>query len=189
MSEAVTCSECGRAVQASTARRMKGLCILCRTKRGTSNPFSILYASLIERVHDSPGGFNALSEPEKLYYATALMQNEVHNGGFHQYFFNSSGSYYEYAQRGLTEFGATQTLELLRQAKQVVFPTVLVPTDTERRRDLLPFADPDAPVPEWSKKLDELDQPRYADPDGLNSGLERFARQNGLISAQDDQVS
>jgi hypothetical protein len=189
MSEEITCLECGRPIRAGTARRIKGLCISCRTKRSTSNPFSILFASLIERVHDSSGGFNALSEPEKLYYATALMRNEVHNGGFHQYFFNSSGSYYEYAQRGLTELAATQTLALLRQAKQVVFPTMLVPTDTERRRNLLPFADPDAPVPEWSKKLDELDQRLYTDPDGLNARLERFARQNALVSAKDEQVT
>ena len=67
------------------------------------------------------------------------------------------------------------------------FSTISVPTDTERRRDLLPFADPDAPVPEWSKKLDELDQRLYADPDGLNARLERFARQNALVSAKDDQ--
>lgn len=157
-------------------------------KRTRSSPFYLLYGSLINRVHNSPGGFNALSEAEKLYYATMLLRNEVGNGGFDQYFFNSSGSSYLYAEKGLIEIGATQTLELLRQAKNIVFPTAPVPTDTETRRNLLPSFDPDGPVPEWSTKLDHLDQRFYADPDGLTHRLEAFARKHGLVSTHDDQV-
>jgi len=102
--------------------------LLCHAKR---NPFFVLSNSLTERVWGSPGGFNALSDPEKLYYALDLFQGEVNNGGFHQFFFNSSGSYYELIESGLVTFDEPQALELLHQAKQVVFPETLVPADTE----------------------------------------------------------
>jgi len=155
-----------------------------KMKHTKTNPFYLLYNSLIERVQRSPGGFGGLSEPEKLYYAVALLRNEVNNGGFDQYFFNSSGSYYNYAEEGLVAIGATHTLELLRQAKEIVFPAISVPQDTQTRRELLPAIEPDTPSPEWSRKLDELDQRFYANSDNLTPRLEAFAREQGLISAQ-----
>jgi Domain of unknown function (DUF4375) len=86
----------------------------------------------------------------------------------------------------LLEVGATQTPELLRRAKDIVFPTTPVPAETETRRDQVPVADPDDPAPEWLQELDELDQRFYADADGLTPRLEAFARQHGLVSAPED---
>ncbi|HEV2732862.1 MAG TPA: DMP19 family protein [Terriglobales bacterium] len=154
-----------------------------KVKHTKTDPFYLLYNSLIERVHHSPGGFGGLSEPEKLYYAVALLRNEVYNGGFDQYFFNSSGSYYNHAEKGLLEIGAIQTLELLRQAKDIIFPAVSVPEDTQTRRELLSTIESDTPSPESSSKLDELDQRFYANSDNLTPRLEAFAREQGLIKA------
>lgn len=109
--------------------------------------------------------------------------------GFDQYFFNSSGSFYSYAEKGLMVLGDTQVLELLRQAKEIVLPGVPVPKDTAVRRGLLPVADPEAPEPEWVRLLNELDQRFYADPGDLTSRLEAFARERGLVSAQADADS
>lgn len=50
-------------------------------KRATKNPSHLLYSAMIERVHSSNGGFDSLSEAEKLYYAVALLRNEINNGG------------------------------------------------------------------------------------------------------------
>jgi hypothetical protein len=129
LEEKVACPECGALISASTARRMKGLCVLCKTKHKTTNPLSLLYLSLIQRVHDSPGGFAALGEAEKLFYALSLFRNEINNGGFEQFFRNSSGSYYQDIESGLARLDESQNLEPLRHAKQIVFPTVPVPAD------------------------------------------------------------
>jgi len=192
MTAQVACVECGKPVSARLARRMKGLCLTCsnrETHHTIKDPFYLFYNSLIERVHNSADGFDGLSDAERLYWSVALLRNEINNGGFHQYFFNSSGSYYEYAEKGLVRLGALQTLDLLRQAKEIVFTGVPVPVDTEIRRDLIPVVEPDSPTPEWARKLDELDQRFYADADNLTPRLEAFAREHRLVSDQGDSSS
>jgi len=174
--EKVSCAECGKPVSAKLARRREGLCLLCHAKR---NPFFVLGNSLTERVWGSPGGFNALSDPEKLYYALDLFQGEVNNGGFHQFFFNSSGSYYELIESGLVTFDEPQALELLHQAKQVVFPETLVPADTETRREQMRHCAP--------SQLDALDRRFYACADTLTTKLQAFARDRGLLPAVSDE--
>jgi hypothetical protein len=147
-------------------------------KRVRTDAFCQLYNSLIERVHHSPDGFDGLSEAEKLYFALALFRNEVNNGGFQQYFFNSSGYYYEHAEKGLATLGAVQTLELLRKAK--VSRDIRSP-GYEARRNLIPIAQPGS---EWERKLEELDKAFYADSEGLTQRLKGFAREQGLVSAR-----
>jgi hypothetical protein len=166
---------------------MKGLCVLCKTKHETTNPFSLLYLSLIQRVHNSPEGFAALSESEKLFYALSRFRNEINNGGFEQFFRNSSGSYYRDIESGLTLLDESQNLELLRHAKQIVFPIVPVPADTETRRRLLPeYSDPSGEEAEWVKKLDQLDRRFYSSPDTLSPKLKAFARERGLVPGESE---
>jgi len=178
LAEKVACLECGKPVSVSLASRGEGLCLGCRAKR---NPFFVLYSSLIGRVCHSPGGFDALSDDEKLYYALTLFQNEVNNGGFQQVFFNSSGSYYDLIENGLVRFNEPRTLELLHQAKHIVFPEIAVPVDTRTRRDLMP-----APAADLMNQLNELDQRFYRCPDSLSAKLKAFARQQGLVAAETD---
>ncbi len=64
-------------------------------EREISDPFRILWRELVRRVHQNELGFDGLSEPEKLYFSVGLLDGELYNGGFYQYFFNHSGSYYE----------------------------------------------------------------------------------------------
>jgi hypothetical protein len=71
------------------------------------------------------------------YFAVCCFDGELYNGGFDQFFANSSGSYYQHALVGLEELGAQQVVELLRRAKQVLFDFAEVPTDTGQRRMLL----------------------------------------------------
>lgn len=103
MAEKVACLECGKPVSASLASRREGLCLRCSAK---PQPVFALYSSPIERVCHSPSGFDTLSDAEKLYYALTLFQNEVNNGGFHQFFFNRSGSYYDLIENGLVRFNS-----------------------------------------------------------------------------------
>jgi hypothetical protein len=54
--------------------------------------------------------------PLKQYYAIHMMDAEICNGGFSQYFFNSSGNSWELAMSGLEGAGSTERLGLLKEA-------------------------------------------------------------------------
>ena len=187
---------CGALILPSTSVRTNGLCMPCST--GTraaidaarqqriaareyerTNPFRRLWLSLVSRINDSASAFEALSEAEKLSFALGLVELELYNGGFEQYFHNSSAAYFNEAVRGLERMGAVQTLSLLEEAKRVVFLQFPVPIDTAERRGRL-RARIDA-NPDVSRKLEELERQYCADPDGLSDRMERFARQSGLV--------
>ena len=200
MEEETKCSRCGALILSSTASKTDGLCMPCKggyretideSKRRAreereqmrNDPFRKLWVSLVERADGPAGGFDRLSETEKLYYAVGVLELEVYNGGFHQYFFNSSASSYSYAEKGLISLGAMQTLQLLREAKQILFPSMTVPVDTATRRRVIPLdAERNESIPDWSHRLDALDRRFYADSENLASRLKAFAREHGLVS-------
>jgi hypothetical protein len=78
-------------------------------------------------------------------------------------------------------FNEPRTLELLHQAKHIVFPEIAVPVDTRTRRDLMP-----APAADLMNQLNELDQRFYRCPDSLSAKLQAIAREQGLVSAETD---
>lgn len=56
------------------------------------------------------------TDEQRLYEAVFLLDAEVCNGGFSQYFFNSWGGDWQLAVRGLEAIGSTERLALTRQA-------------------------------------------------------------------------
>ena len=74
-----------------------------------------------------------------------------------------------------------RTLELLHQAKPIVFPEIAVQVDSRTRRDLMP-----APAADVMNKFNELDQRFYRCPDSLSAKLKAFAGEPGLVSAETD---
>jgi hypothetical protein len=127
-------------------------------------------------VHETPNGFESLSEVERQYFAVGLLDGEVYNGGFHQYFYNSSGDTYPEAIEGLETMGALQALELLRKAKQIVFGIAEPPKHTGPRRALLASVESTC-----EERLASLDRLFWKDPDSLSAKFERFAEERGLI--------
>lgn len=51
------------------------------------------------------------------------LEAEVNNGGFHQFFLNSSGELVPETLRALSDIGATRTKGLLEQAVAIAFPS------------------------------------------------------------------
>ena len=191
----VACKVCGALVLWDTAARNDGKCAPCHDgtreriesakkwhheerEREKTDPLRRLWRDLVHRAYETPNGFASFSEAERQYFAVGLLEGDVHNGGFDQYFYNSSGDYYRYAIEGLEAMGALQALELLRRAKQVLFGFEEPEPDTERRRVLL-RATVDA---SRSKRLASLDALFYEDPDSLGSKVEQFAKDRGLVS-------
>jgi hypothetical protein len=70
--------------------------------------------SVSERV--ARDGLSALTEPERFYRAIWLLEAEVANGGFEQFFFNCSAADVRDAIAGLRAIGAPQMAVLLSRA-------------------------------------------------------------------------
>ena len=191
MSEKVPCTECDAAILPSTAERTGGLCMPCKNgnrknierakefyKRerelDKTCPFRALWWEIVDKVYNQEGGFAKLTDDEKLYYAVNVLRGEVYNGGFNQYFDNSSGEYYRHAELGLIRLGATHSLSLLREAKVALFGSACVPKDRTER-----FAALEQHV--GQPNLDALDDEFYKDPDSLGEKLEGFAVATGLV--------
>ena len=199
MSEKVACSRCGGLILLSIAARTGGLYRPCKgghrdridddrrrareeREQIKSDPHRQLWLSLVKRVHHPSGPSDVLSHAETLYFAVSLLLGDVYNGGFHQYFFNDSGSYYALAEEGLIALGAFNTLALLHAAKEVVFPGDPVPTDVGTRRTIL-RAVLNASTSSLRQKgqLDALDKLFWADSEAIEDRLDIFARSQGLL--------
>src|SRR5450631_3372939 len=129
-------------------------------ERMLTDPYRKLWVSLVELVYHSPSAFDGLSHSQKLYFAVRLLEGDVNNGGFHQYFFNDAGSYYAYAEEGLIAVGAFQTLELLLEAKGVLFPSAPVPISIRR-----PSAKPNGTSRWRSRKRRTANEGRFNPPE------------------------
>jgi len=191
VSDKVPCKECNALVLPSTAERTGGLCMPC--KNGTRKsmeqakenaikereldktcPFRAYWRKLVDRVYDEKQGFTTLTEEEKLYYSVCVLIGEVYNGGFVQFFDNSSGAQYRYAELGLIRMEARASLKLLREAKNSLFGKQSVPTDQAQRWEIIRKLtdEPD---------LDSLDTEFYKDTDKLDEKTEKFAVEHGLV--------
>lgn len=187
----IPCTQCGALILPATATKTGGLCMACKQgirsqiekskkfyeESKKYDPYRELWASLVSRVHHSKDGVSDLTDDERLYYSVGLLDGEVYNGGFDQYFTNSSGDTYKYAIDGLLALRADESLNLLLRAKEVLFDDKEPHLDCEARRDYLRKTEKEY----TAKLLDELDKLYYKDPDGLGEKLNKFVDEKGLL--------
>ena len=147
-------------------------------KQKEHDPIRELWLSLVDRVHKGPEGFAGLTVDEQLYFAVGVLDGEVYNGGFEQFFHNSSGEYFDEAIKGLNLLGAESALLLFQRATGLLFgdgsPSKNRGVRWEQMRSL-----PDGvtdQLPDWYIELETLDQQYCRDPDNLSAKLEAFAR-------------
>jgi hypothetical protein len=192
--EQTRCAKCGVLILTLTARETGGVCMVCA--RGTREEFEKrrqrtrdfeaqmaeyrkspehqFWRALVQRVHTE--GIASVSLPEQFHYAVCVLQGEVFNGGFHQYFSNSSGDLYEIAERALEALGAETPLDILRQAKALVFGEEPVP-NWEARNDRLDALEDDA---DFQAKLSALDKALNEEDGRLSARVNQDAVKNGL---------
>ncbi len=109
--------------------------------------------------------FDAQSTPQKVFTAIWAPESEVNNGGFSQYFLNSSCETAGFVTEALETIGAPQTAEICRRAIGIAFPEGL-PSDSEAiSLAASDFSD------EIGEKLDALDQEFYQYPHNLTELL------------------
>jgi len=69
------------------------------------------------------GSLRALPEPHRTLWSTWMVQCEVENGGFAQYFWNMEAEgFYDEAERGFTALAASGHLEIFRRARGLITP-------------------------------------------------------------------
>lgn len=62
------------------------------------------------------GKIDEINEKERVVFVARYVELEVNNGGFSQYFYNSSGDFYDEAVNALEEIGAIKTAEICQKA-------------------------------------------------------------------------
>ncbi len=111
--------------------------------------------------------YDQLSFAERVFGLIWELESEVNNGGFHQYFWNSTGALAPYVVNALHAVGAVRTAALVQAALAEVGD---VPwSDDDARKAAITSLSP--PVRE---KLNEFDQAFYANPDDLTELLYRY---------------
>ena len=77
-----------------------------------------------------------LSQPQKTFYFNQYLEKEINNGGFNQYFYNSSGNFAHQTINSLRQINATKTADILQLAIDQ-FPNSTVPKDRSERQNIL----------------------------------------------------
>ena len=113
-----------------------------------------------------------LTEKQKQFYYNQCLEREINNGGFNQYFFNSSGDFAHKTIQSLLTISATQTADILQKAIEQ-FPNGNVPEDRTERQEILEQIQETADLV-W----EELDQKFFTYEDDLNTLNIEFIRKN-----------
>lgn len=116
--------------------------------------------------------FEDLSAAEQHFLAIWELESRVNNGGFEQYFYNSSGDSAFAAVDALNKIGARKAAKIVAQANSV-FPNAIAPKDEVERREKL-----DALNAEQKELLERLDEEFMEYPDDLTELLFDFVKQN-----------
>ena len=120
--------------------------------------------------------FDALSEVDQTVILVWSLHGEVGNGGFDQFYFNSSGDFAAETVVALRRIGATRTAELVEEANRL-FPSQPPPKVRQQRiAELDSFSDNVAAT--W----DRLEREFYNDRDGLDESLVIYLVQRGILS-------
>jgi hypothetical protein len=139
-------------------------------RAGIEEPYRFVW-ELSERLGD-----DALTLPQRYVREATRLQNEVENGGFAQYFLNSSGDHWREAQDALIAIGCKGDLAILRKTL-VAFAGGAPSVDRDTRRAQLariPGDDGDLDSPPFDAACSQY----YKDPDDREVLLIRYAIAN-----------
>jgi len=90
--------------------------------------------SIIDR--QTVGGLLSLTECDRIILLVWCFAGQVDNGGFAQFFFNSTGAHARETVEALREMGSRVSASLLEQAISL-FPDGAVPFDLDERNDVM----------------------------------------------------
>lgn len=113
-----------------------------------------------------------LTNEQKDFFFNQNLEREINNGGFNQFFYNSSGDFAHETIKSLKIIGADKTAAILQQAIDL-FPDKTVPQDRIERQEILKKIETTA-----NEIFEDLDQKFFVYEDDLNTLNLEFVRQN-----------
>jgi len=126
---------------------------------------------LAEKTHYGED-LSVLSEAERIFYITQALEMEVNNGGFSQFFFNSSGDFSNELVDAFTAIGAIKTVAICQKAIDAFGRDI--PVDRYERQEMLAELESD----ELDAILGECDDAFYAYEEDLNELNYAFVMKN-----------
>jgi hypothetical protein len=112
--------------------------------------------------------FATQSTPQKVFSAIWAVESEVNNGGFSQYFQNTSCETAVFVVQALNVIGAPRTADICRRALETAFPAGLPSTADTIASTVGNFSD------EIQEQLETLDGEFFAYPHNLTDLLFAF---------------
>jgi hypothetical protein len=112
--------------------------------------------------------YDQLSFPERVFGLIWELESEVNNGGFHQYFWNSTGTLAPHVVDTLKTIGAAAAAGIAQQALAVVGPDIPWSDDATRKTHINQLSS------QAREKLHDLDQAFFAYPNDLTTLLYRY---------------
>jgi hypothetical protein len=109
--------------------------------------------------------FALQSFPQKVFSSIWTVESEVNNGGFSQYFLNSSAETAAFVAHAMDTIGAAKAADICRRAVDRAFPDGLPATANEISSAAADFSD------ELLAQLDAIDREFLAYPDDLTDLL------------------
>ncbi len=116
--------------------------------------------------------YEELTPPEQVFVCVWELEAEVNNGGFDQYFSNTSGDYARHVEAALTAIGAKRMQKIVRQAIDTVGEVVLSEDQEQRQERLLALDD------ERRERLEKIDQLFFGYPDNITKLLFAYVQKN-----------
>jgi hypothetical protein len=114
-----------------------------------------------------------IMDPQEVVALIDALEDEVNNGGFHQFFYNSAGDNTMETIQALEVVGALTMADIVKRAA-AKFPGKMPPKDRFARQDILLGLFPNAAA------FRELDEEFYGYPDDLSRLLAKYKDKPGI---------
>jgi hypothetical protein len=111
-----------------------------------------------------------LTVPERVFVAVWTLEADVNNGGFDQYYLNSSGDHAGFAPEALRTIGAERTAVIVEEANAPFGPDGPPPNRDSRLAVL------DEVATDAQERWNDLDETFYAYPDDLTELLMAYVQ-------------
>lgn len=126
----------------------------------------------ISALCDYGDSIERLNEYQKYFFYNQTLEREINNGGFNQFYFNSSGDFAHETITSLKAIGANKTAMIVENANDQ-FPDKIVPKDRATRQEILSQIENKV-----NGIWEELDQKFFAYEEDLNSLNMDYIRKN-----------
>ena len=136
------------------------------------NDFVVALTEHLDHKTQYGDNMSVLSEAERIFYITQTLEMEINNGGFSQFFYNSSGNFSNELVSAFHAIGASTTAAICQKAISAFGRDL--PVDKEAREELLDELESE----EIDEILEECDSAFLDYEDDLNELNYNFVMKN-----------